>query len=90
MTETELNQESSALIYLQSAKGYGKVEGVTKSFQDQINESFRILDDKDYREEVKKQQYRLFEKLNGQQIHFAKDYLQYFMDIQLSITKRTS
>ena len=90
MTDTVLNRESSALIYLQGANGSKRVEGVMGKYSEQIKECIKILEDEEYKNKILEKQSNLFRKLTGQQILFAKDYLQYFLNIKLSIRKKVS
>ena len=88
MTDTELNRESSALIYLRGASGGKEVDGIMNTYPDQIRECKKILGDAVYRAKLIERQNLLLKKLMGQHALFAKDYLQYFLDTKLSIQGR--
>ena len=88
MTDTELNRESSALIYLRGASGGKEVDGIMNTYPDQIRECKKILGDAVYRAKLIESQNLLLKKLMGQHALFAKDYLQYFLDTKLSIQGR--
>ena len=85
MTDTELNRESSALIYLQGVSETDKVDGVTQTYTEQIKECHTLLNDDRSRKELIRRQSELLKKLAGQHVLFAKDYLQYFLSSKFTI-----
>lgn len=87
MFDTEHNRESSALPYLMSANMNQIPPDIVTSTN--IDATFSILnsliEDKDKRSEFAANQYKLLSVLEGQSPLYAKDYLNYFLNTNLSV-----
>jgi len=89
MADSDYNRESSALPYLQSAVGAGNsVPGSYSSLQKRLAAAKVLVADPNARRMLAKQQKKLLESLQDCSHLFAKDYLNYFSDKQLTLTSK--
>ena len=89
MSDSIYNRESSAFPYLAQAANVSKLDiveaGLIVEEHDRVQRCFDLIDNKLKRKELAKKQRKLIDSLKGQNILFAKDYLNYFLDINMSI-----
>ena len=91
MADTDHNRESSALPYLVSASKYAQdqrsVPGVFSHETMRLKNCLNLLSSKSSRKELSSRQIKLLNNLQGQNYLFAKDYLNYFLDGSLSLSR---
>ena len=80
------NRESSALPYLVSAAsslGYKNHPGIYSEEEARLNACIDLIANPEKRSELARYQNMLLKSLKGRQHLFAKDYLNYFLDLNL-------
>ena len=88
MSDSEHNRESSALPYLQSAAGSdNEVPGVYAGLKQRVESAKKLLIEPNARKILAADQKRLLTALQGSSHLFAKDYLNYFTDKDMTIKR---
>ena len=84
------NRESSALPYLASASallGFPNIPGAFHDEKDRLNACLELILNRKKQVTLASQQKKLLESLKGRQHLFAKDYLNYFLSLDLKLGK---
>ena len=92
MFDTPHNRESSALPYLASVNTSSDGTPGVLAVDDELKYFYTILstiDDISKAKELSSQQSSLLKSLQGRNILYAKDYLNYFLDLKMTITRNS-
>lgn len=90
MCDSAHNRESSALPYLLSALNTNKADklktyGIISDEVKRLDACFELIASKSKRSILAKKQREVYNSLKGKNYLFAKDYLNYFLDLQLTL-----